>query len=88
MDGADKTGAKFFIKAFFSKCYQIRRKLQIWLHLLKTPLMEILNEIHQRLKRIDANIAANQIFERLKNRHFLSIMPLLTIKRSQKSNAL
>ena len=26
---------KFFIKDFFSKCHQIRRKLQIWSHLLK-----------------------------------------------------
>ena len=26
---------KFSIKDFFSKCDQIRRKLQIWLHLMK-----------------------------------------------------
>ena len=31
---------KFFIKDFFSKCDQIRRKLRIWLHLLKKSLME------------------------------------------------
>ena len=31
---------KFFIKGFFSKCDQIHRKLQIWLHLLKKSLME------------------------------------------------
>ena len=31
---------KFFIKHFFSKCDQIRRKLRIWLHLLKKSLME------------------------------------------------
>ena len=31
---------KFSIKAFFSKCDQIRRKLWIWLHLLKKSLME------------------------------------------------
>ena len=31
---------KFSIKAFFSKCVQIRRKLRIWLHLLKKSLME------------------------------------------------
>ena len=30
---------KFSIKDFFSKCYQIRRKLRIWLHLLKKSLM-------------------------------------------------
>ena len=30
---------KFSIKGFFSKCYQIRRKLQIWSHLLKKSLM-------------------------------------------------
>ena len=30
----------FTIKDFFSKCDQIRRKLRIWAHLLKTPLME------------------------------------------------
>ena len=31
---------KFSIKNFFSKCDQIRRKLQIWSHLLKKSLME------------------------------------------------
>ena len=31
---------KFSIKDFFSKCNQIRRKLRIWLHLLKKSLME------------------------------------------------
>ena len=31
---------QFFIKDFFSKCYQIRRDLQIWSHLLKKSLME------------------------------------------------
>ena len=31
---------KFSTKDFFSKCDQIRRKLRIWLHLLKKSLME------------------------------------------------
>ena len=31
---------KFSIKAFFSKCDQIRRKLQIWSHLPKKSLIE------------------------------------------------
>ena len=31
---------KFSIKDFFSKCDQIRKKLQIWSHLLKKSLME------------------------------------------------
>ena len=31
---------KFPIKDFFSKCDQIRRKLRIWLHLLKESLIE------------------------------------------------
>ena len=31
---------KFSIKDFFGKCDQIRRKLQIWSHLLKKSLME------------------------------------------------
>ena len=31
---------KFFVKDFFSKCNQIRRKLRIWSHLLKESLME------------------------------------------------
>ena len=31
---------KFSIKDFFSKCDQIRRKLRIWLHLLKKSLIE------------------------------------------------
>ena len=35
---AQKT--KFSIKDFFSKCVQIRKKVRIWLHLLKKSLME------------------------------------------------
>ena len=31
---------KFYIKDFFSKCDQIRRKLRIWSHLLKKSLMQ------------------------------------------------
>ena len=31
---------KFFIKDFFSKCDQIRRKLRIWSHLLEKTLMK------------------------------------------------
>ena len=31
---------KFSIKDFFSKCDQIRRKLQIWYHLQKKSLMK------------------------------------------------
>ena len=31
---------KFSIKDIFSKCDQIRRKLWIWLHLLKQSLMQ------------------------------------------------
>ena len=31
---------KFSIKYFIGKCYQIRRKLRIWSHLLKKSLME------------------------------------------------
>ena len=31
---------KFSIKDFFSKCDQIRKKLQIWSHLLQKSLME------------------------------------------------
>ena len=31
---------KFFIKDFFRKCDQIRKKLHIWSHLLKKSLME------------------------------------------------
>ena len=34
------TKMKFFIKDFFCKCDHIRRKLQIWSHLLKKSLME------------------------------------------------
>ena len=32
---------KFFIKDFFSKCDQIRKKLRTWSHLLRKPLKEI-----------------------------------------------
>ena len=35
------TKMKIFIKDYFSKCDQIRRKLRIWSHLLKKYLMEI-----------------------------------------------
>ena len=31
---------KFSIMDFFSKCYQIRNFLRMWLHLLKKSLME------------------------------------------------
>ena len=31
---------KFSMKNFFSKCEQIRRKLQMWSHLLKKSLMQ------------------------------------------------
>ena len=34
---------KISIKDFFSKCDQIRRKLQIWSHLLKKSIMENFN---------------------------------------------
>ena len=34
------TKNKFSIKDFFSKCDQIRKKLQFWSHLLKKSLME------------------------------------------------
>ena len=34
---------KFCIKDFFSKCDQIRKKLQIWLHLLHKFLMKNFN---------------------------------------------
>ena len=31
---------KFSLTDFFSKCYQIRRKLRIWSHLLKKSVMK------------------------------------------------
>ena len=34
------TEKKVSIKDFFSKCYQIRRKLRIWSHVLKKSLIE------------------------------------------------
>ena len=34
------TENEVFVKEFFSKCDQIRRKLRIWLHLLKKTLMK------------------------------------------------
>ena len=34
----------FSIKNFFSKCKQIHKKLQIWSHVLKKPLMENLKK--------------------------------------------
>ena len=49
---------KFFIKDFFSKCDQIRRKLRIWSHLLKKSLMEnfifcaVIRNLHERCLRL------------------------------------
>ena len=43
---------KFFIKDFFSKWDQIRRKLPIWSHLLKKSLME--NFIFCAVKKFEA----------------------------------
>ena len=43
LDGCNSLTAekmKFSMKAFFSKCDQLRRKLRIWLHLLKKSLMK------------------------------------------------
>ena len=40
MDTYTRKKMKFSIKDFFSKCGKIRRKLRIWSHLLKKPLME------------------------------------------------
>ena len=39
---------KFFIKDFFSKCDQMRKRLRIWSHLLKKSLVEnfILCAVH------------------------------------------
>ena len=37
---------KFFIKNFFGKCDQIRRKLRIWSHLLKKSLIETSFFVH------------------------------------------
>ena len=53
---------KFSMKGFFNKCDQIRRKLRIWLHLLKKYLMEnfIFRAVHyvlegKRLKKCSKN---------------------------------
>ena len=54
---------KFFIKNFFSKCDQIRRKLRIWSHLPKKSLMKNfilcavfhLAEIHIRYRKMKNN---------------------------------
>ena len=40
MNELDYIKMKFFFKDFFSKWEKIRRKLQIWSHLLKQILME------------------------------------------------
>ena len=40
MNELDNTKMEFFFKDFFSKWEKIRRKLQIWSHLLKKILME------------------------------------------------
>ena len=44
------TKMKFSITDFFSKCDQIRRKMRIWSHLLKTSLMENLIFVQSELK--------------------------------------
>ena len=46
---------KFSIKDFFSKCDQIRKKLQNWSHLLKKPLEEnlIFCAVNNSYKKVD-----------------------------------
>ena len=55
----------FFIKEFFSKCDQIRRKLRIWSHLLKNSSME--NFIFCAVTRIRSNLEARFLQESLKD---------------------
>ena len=49
---------KFFIKDFFCKCDQIRRKLRIWSNLLKKSLMEnfIFGAVYRSIIRVLYNI--------------------------------
>ena len=47
---------KFFIKDFFSKCYQIRKKLRIWSHLLKNSLTKTSFFVQFQLKFIYAEV--------------------------------
>ena len=51
---------KFLIKDFFSKCDQIRRKLQIWLLLLKKLLTRL---VFQSLQYRNGWLAATDLFD-------------------------
>ena len=54
---------KFSIRDSFSKCYQIRRKLRIWSHLLKKSLMEnfIFCAVHYVVCRAQLNNSENKL---------------------------
>ena len=68
---------KFFIKDFFSKCDQIRKKLWIWSHLLKKPLMgnfsfcAVCQTIHMHFVHLNHFTQC-----------FISIFPLNIIKKT------
>ena len=61
---------KFSIKDFFSKRDQIRRKLRIWSHLLKKPLM--VNFIFCAVKNVTQSSATCESIIR-RNRYFKTI---------------
>ena len=59
---------KFSIKDFFRKCDRIRRRLRIWSHLLKKPLMENLifcavYNSKKSVKKIYDSKASQNLFE-------------------------
>ena len=53
---------KFSIKDFFSKCDQIRRKLQIWSHLLKKSLMKNFIFCAVKDKIVDNGVKLTELF--------------------------
>ena len=87
---------KFSMKAFFSKCDQIRRKLRIWLHLLKKSYMEnfifcAVGKFHYVRKcqlngYTRASSAANIYLVKVNNRKTRKRASQLWMKKGQKFN--
>ena len=84
---------KFSIKDFLSKCDQIRRKLQIWSHLLKKSLMENIifcetcNVIKKRLQHRCFPVKLTKFFRTPVNDSFCSFHPDLDLSVN-KSNVI
>ena len=81
---------KFFVKDFFSECDQIRRKLQIWSHLLKKSFMVnfIFLCIDSMSRSSHLNYQYGAIYVILINNQIIQIInKVLSMKKPNKCNA-